>query len=404
MDICNEMQELLSSYVDDELSQEELERVNEHLADCESCAKELALLREVTSKVKDLPEPDFPPELHRKLMEKTREQSGRRTRQARIPFRSYAAMAAGVLLMFTALSFIALLPVSVSQKQSGLAEMASGTGSAEDTGLMFSLRSEEAEYADAAMAVPEAQNDRSLILVSDAVAGAVEADQTDELMVRSYNIELLVEDFESALNMIDNLPGYNVRSEIVNRGSESWAWVSRRVDDGSYNMTKVVLQSMGKVTSANESLERITAENIDLEARLAAKQEEADRLLSLLESSKTMNVLAMVESRLGQVENEIDGLKGQLNLYADQSSRPAVHITLRAVSNTVVEREGFGDRVRKAYASSVNGTLRFMEIFLIVLSFISVPAAIVILVFLCLWSIYRRKKLRKRRRTDERET
>lgn len=49
------IQELLSSYLDDDLSAEERQRVDEHLASCEACREELALLRLTVDALRDMP-------------------------------------------------------------------------------------------------------------------------------------------------------------------------------------------------------------------------------------------------------------------------------------------------------------------------------------------------------------
>lgn len=58
---CEEIKELLSPYLENDLSTEEKESVSEHLGDCQSCKKELEGLKEMLLSLKKIPAIEPPP-------------------------------------------------------------------------------------------------------------------------------------------------------------------------------------------------------------------------------------------------------------------------------------------------------------------------------------------------------
>lgn len=58
--ICADVETLMSAYVDDELSGKTLEMVRKHVANCESCAAEIAEFRKISQRMKQIPQPDVP--------------------------------------------------------------------------------------------------------------------------------------------------------------------------------------------------------------------------------------------------------------------------------------------------------------------------------------------------------
>ncbi|MEW6404885.1 MAG: zf-HC2 domain-containing protein [Chloroflexota bacterium] len=56
------VQEMLSAYLDGELRGSHLHRVEEHLAECQSCREELKSLQALSGLLKDVPAPEFMPQ------------------------------------------------------------------------------------------------------------------------------------------------------------------------------------------------------------------------------------------------------------------------------------------------------------------------------------------------------
>jgi anti-sigma factor RsiW len=67
---CNEISDKLSLYIDNELSHEEMQQVEEHLLSCEKCQKILDEYKNLISVLRNLPEEEPPVGYCKRLHEK----------------------------------------------------------------------------------------------------------------------------------------------------------------------------------------------------------------------------------------------------------------------------------------------------------------------------------------------
>jgi anti-sigma factor (TIGR02949 family) len=65
---CNEVREKLSPYLDRELDQDQMKRIEDHLNACSICLKEFELLKKTDAFLKNFPREDLPKEFHEKLV------------------------------------------------------------------------------------------------------------------------------------------------------------------------------------------------------------------------------------------------------------------------------------------------------------------------------------------------
>lgn len=65
---CNETRKRISAYVDNELDQAQLKKIEDHLNQCPVCLKEVALFRETDTCLKGILREDLSEEFHQKLV------------------------------------------------------------------------------------------------------------------------------------------------------------------------------------------------------------------------------------------------------------------------------------------------------------------------------------------------
>jgi hypothetical protein len=107
---CSEIENHLSEYIDDEISQELRQQVEMHLAGCAPCREKLGALKSMTDKLGQVPKvvapPDFLHRLHDGLEKETWTQKIRRTlfvpSGIKIPLELAAAVSVGILIFFIA--------------------------------------------------------------------------------------------------------------------------------------------------------------------------------------------------------------------------------------------------------------------------------------------------------------
>lgn len=65
---CNEVRKKLSPYLDNELDQGQLKRIEDHLTECSTCLKEFELLKKTNACLKEIPREDVSKEFHKNLV------------------------------------------------------------------------------------------------------------------------------------------------------------------------------------------------------------------------------------------------------------------------------------------------------------------------------------------------
>ena len=99
-----------------------------------------------------------------------------------------------------------------------------------------------------------------------------------------------------------------------------------------------VLKQIGRVEAENVKAADVTAEYVDIEARIASLQIAEQRLRELMQSKSFMDkisALLEVERELTRVRSEIEQLQGQLRVMADRVALSTITVTLREPTRTV---------------------------------------------------------------------
>ena len=98
------------------------------------------------------------------------------------------------------------------------------------------------------------------------------------------------------------------------------------------------LKQIGRVEAENVKAADVTAEYVDIEARIASLQIAEQRLRELMQSKSFMDkisALLEVERELTRVRSEIEQLQGQLRVMADRVALSTITVTLREPTRTV---------------------------------------------------------------------
>ena len=107
---CKEIEDKLSSYIDNQLSSEERMIVAEHLKECSKCSLVMEELKKTVAHIQTIEETEPPPWLEQKIMSKVREEAEQKQgmlhklffpRRLKIPLQAAATIAIAVTAFFT---------------------------------------------------------------------------------------------------------------------------------------------------------------------------------------------------------------------------------------------------------------------------------------------------------------
>ena len=106
--------------------------------------------------------------------------------------------------------------------------------------------------------------------------------------------------------------------------------ISFMVPEGNFDATIDALNNLGKVQSEHITGQDVSSQYVDLKARLANEEAQRDAMLALLAQARSINDIITVQNQLGQITQQIEQLKGQIQ-YLDHNT------TYSTIAVTIVE-------------------------------------------------------------------
>jgi hypothetical protein len=176
-------------------------------------------------------------------------------------------------------------------------------------------------------------------------APAVDAVQRDVVKTASMTITVsnTSEAADKAAVMVEDADG-RVDSRSENAGSDSGlarTSVVLRVPVDKLDGVVRELKTLGTVQMAETSSEDVTAQRVDLDARIKALQTSVDRLLAIMRDARDPEALIAAEDALSQRQADLDSLRAQREALGDRIEYSTVNVTFVA--------ETIGGPAPKAY-------------------------------------------------------
>ncbi|OCT17106.1 hypothetical protein A8709_24285 [Paenibacillus pectinilyticus] len=219
-------------------------------------------------------------------------------------------------------------------------------------------------------------------------------------LIYRANLVMPVEDYskaQTALRDLVALSGAYILqfSENANTGERGGTYTIKVAAGGFVSMLDG-LEKLSPSLQRNVQGQDVTEEYVDLSSRLTAKQLVETRLLSFMEkASKTDDLLAF-SNELAKVQETIEQIKGRMR-YLDQNVSYST-IELRMYQQTGKKpllsdpnELTLGERVQKAWDSSLNVLVAVMQGVLVFLA-AAVPVLVILLLIGVPFWVYRRKR------------
>lgn len=139
------------------------------------------------------------------------------------------------------------------------------------------------------------------------------------------------------------------------------------------------LKTLGTVQIAETRSEDVTAQRVDLDARIKALQTSVDRLLAIMRDAKDPEALISAENALSQRQADLDSLRAQRDALGDQIEYSTVSVTF--VAETVggpapKEYQGFLGHVEQGWDILVSVAGNLVLLFGLLLPWLGVLAVL----------------------------
>lgn len=132
--------------------------------------------------------------------------------------------------------------------------------------------------------------------------------------------------FEDVTDIAEAYGGYVLESETKGAGSGS---LTLRIPAARFDDAIVAVRALGEVSASQMSGEDVTAEYVDLQARLTILEARRDVLLSLMTQATTIPQTITVQNALDGVQLKIEQIQGQLRFFDKQVAESTLKVELR---------------------------------------------------------------------------
>jgi len=215
-------------------------------------------------------------------------------------------------------------------------------------------------------------------------------------IIKTSTIRIAVPDgtfddrFQDA-NQVAARHGGFVASSQSARSVHPTGTVVLRVPADQFEATLGELEGMGRVTGEEVSGQDVTAQYVDLQARLRNWEAQETVLLDLMSKSTSIDDSIKVQRSLQDVQLQIEQLRGQLRVLDDQTSYATITVSLRVAGAPVTEPEG---TLSRAWHDATEGFVSVVAAVVVGLGYLA-PFALVGLFGMIAWRAVRRRDERR---------
>lgn len=210
-------------------------------------------------------------------------------------------------------------------------------------------------------------------------------------IVYTASLELEATDFDAArtalLSAVEAQGGYLEHSNQSGSAEDHdrSLYYTVRIPAENYRTFLEAAGQAGNQLYLSEDASDITSSYVDVEARLAALENQRDRLNALAETAETTADLLEIESQLSEVQYQLENYTRQLRSMDDQITYSTVDISLYEVAVlTPVTPASFPEKLGRAFSDGWTAFVEVLEAIVLSLVYLwpLVIAALVVVVVL----------------------
>lgn len=436
---CENIRELMSAYIDNEINEVDKAKLEKHLAQCPQCMEEYELLKDLVIECSEIDEvelpEDFREELHTKLMDaKVGKNNGIAGFVKRNKWIPATGAVAAVLIFAISMNSLGMLnsPESTSP-QAGKGDSAKNSsmfGGTSDQVAMNknSLTQSNVSAPQAPSIAPAPESTSNNITFSESMGDSAEiareglmttttTSQQDAKIIKNGSLMLKVTDVQASVQNIEalvNQKGGRVDSSYIDNIIETPAPMP--VDGGTAKETTTQIASMtvkvpaayfedtfkqvgemGLLVNQNTSTVDVTYQYTDTQARADNLKVQEKHLQEIMAKAVNVKEILEVESELNRVRTDIDVLTRELKNWDQQVAYSSIYINLTEVKEAELKKVDVSNTWQKAhngFIDTINNLQKAIE-WLVIFLVSALPYILIIGVgslLAILWIRKRRKQ------------
>jgi len=254
---------------------------------------------------------------------------------------------------------------------------------------------------------------------ADSAAEAEPAADVGEKLIYRADLTIETTEFDAAVSALETLAasvgGFVESSNVSGNTSwqpdgttrivDRWANYVLRVPAKRFQETVRRAGDLGSVVNSGTSVENITSQFTDQEARQHSLEVQEERLLSMLEKAEDVDTLVILESRLSEVRYEIESIERQLRNWQRDVDYSTVSVDLNEVAvytPTATVQRSYSERLGGAFRDGWNSFVRFLERLSLGLASSLPMLVLLVIVIAAVVALLITLRRRRRRRREER--
>ncbi|WP_159023557.1 DUF4349 domain-containing protein [Formosa sp. L2A11] len=229
----------------------------------------------------------------------------------------------------------------------------------------------QVKMEDAKQQIPEPENDIQRKLIKN---GEIEF-ESDNLKDTRKHIFKAIEKFN----------GYTSSDNEYNNSNKISNTLIIRVPSANFdNLLDEISIGVTTFNRKEISIKDVTAEFLDIKARLKTKKELENRYLEILKKANTVTEILEVEKQIGALRSEIESIEGRLKFLNNQVSFSTLDVR---IYETISKQTKFGEKFKNGFKNGWENLILFFVFLVNVWPFVLIIIGIIFLI-----QIWRRRK------------
>jgi hypothetical protein len=205
-------------------------------------------------------------------------------------------------------------------------------------------------------------------------------------LVTNSNLKIRIDHLDEGVNKLNELmQKYNTYASSKNIYENSRRYILK-VPADNYNLFLNELMKFGKITDYSETSEDVTMSYYDLESRLNTKKELIKTYQSYLSKAKNIEEILSVESKIAELQAEIDNVGGQLRVLNNLIDYATINLEfLGPISITNYKKASITNKIKRLMTGFGDYVSAIIIIILAVIVY-GIPAIVILL--LLYWILF----------------
>lgn len=247
------------------------------------------------------------------------------------------------------------------------------------------------------------------VTAEEASSVETNAAETNRKLIKTVNMTVETEEYDELIEVLNQkitaLGGYSEFFSTQGTGNSRYGSLTARIPRKNLDAFLKTIEGASNITYRQENVEDVTLDYVDMESHKKMLQKEQERLLELLGQAQELEDILTIESRLTEVQYQIESMESQLRTYDNQVDYSTVYLEINEVERyTPQEQEGTWDRISTGFMENLYHVgAKIGDFFIEVIIHIPNIALFLIIIGIFIFIIKSIKRLKKKSAAKKQE-